>query len=129
MKTSVDIFFIYTTLNEENEKIVEHIKTKTLKSNDSVITLSNKEILYLLKQNKEYNYIYDDIWYFDNGNRNYYKINSNDSLEFIRKHHANSISIFYHEIQRNNDSKTKKINIKSKKNKTKKNLEIPIKLL
>tara|TARA_B100000035_G_scaffold201302_1_gene172210 strand:+ start:3621 stop:4010 length:390 start_codon:yes stop_codon:yes gene_type:complete len=129
MKTSVDIFFIYTTVNEENEKIVEHIKTKTLKSNNSVITLSNKEILYLLKQNKEYNYIYDDIWYFDNGNREYYKINSNDSLEFVRKHHANSISIFYHEIQKNIINKTKKIKIKKTNNKTKKNLEIPIKLL
>lgn len=129
MKTSVDIFFIYTTINEENEKIVEHIKTKTLKSNNSVITLSNKEILYLLKQNKEYNYIYDDIWYFDNGNREYYKINSNDSLEFVRKHHANSISIFYHEIQKNIINKTKKIKIKKTNNKTKKNLEIPIKLL
>ena len=129
MKTSVDIFFIYTTINEENEKIVEHIKTKTLKSNNSVITLSNKEILYLLKQNKEYNYIYDDIWYFDNGNREYYKINSNDSLEFVRKHHANSISIFYHEIQKHIINKTKKIKIKKNNNKTKKNLEIPIKLL
>ena len=46
-----------------------------------------------------------------------------------KRYMKKSISIFYHEIQRNNDSKTKKINIKSKKNKTKKNLEIPIKLL
>jgi hypothetical protein len=129
MKTIVEMFFIYTSLNENNEKIVEHIKSKTLKSNENKITLTNEEIIYILKENKESNYIYDDIWYFNNSKRKYEKINNTENVEFMRKHHANSISIFYHEIQKTNEKKTKKIKINLKKNKTKKNIEIPIKLL
>jgi hypothetical protein len=129
MKTVIDIFFIYTSLNDNNEKVVEHIKTKTLKNDNTKITLTNSDILFLLKENKESNYMFDDIWYFNNGQRKYSKINNNEPVEFIKKHHANSISIFYHEIQKNTEKQTKKITFKSKKNKTKKNIQIPIKLL
>mgnify|MGYP001338984814 CR=1 FL=1 len=127
MKTLIDVFFIYTSKDTHNNNIMEYVKSKKLKLSKNEMNITNEQLLFLLKSNKESNYLFDDVWYLTEDD--FQKINNNESILFQDNQYYNTICIFYKEKPKSNQSKTKKVLFKSKKNKTKKNLEIPIKLL
>ena len=128
MKTLIDVFFIYTSKDtHNNNNIMEYVKSKKLKLSKNEMNITNEQLLFLLKSNKESNYLFDDVWYLTEDD--FQKINNNESILFQDNQYYNTICIFYKEKPKSNQSKTKKKLFKSNKNKTKKNLEIPIKLL
>ena len=128
MKTLIDVFFIYTSKDtHNNNNIMEYVKSKKLKLSKNEMNITNEQLLFLLKSNKESNYLFDDVWYLTEDD--FQKINNNESILFQDNQYYNTICIFYKEKPKSNQSKTKKVLFKSNKNKTKKNLEIPIKLL
>ncbi len=129
MKTLIDVFFIYTSkdTHNNNNTIMEYVKSKKIKLNKDVNNITNEQLLFLLKSNKESNYLFDDFWYLTEDG--FEKISNNESILFQGNDYYNTICIFYKEKPKPNQSKTKKVLFKRKNNKTKKNLEIPIKLL
>ena len=134
MKTKIDLFFCFIDNNEDDVSLpiqtIEYVRHKILKYNEKTATISNEELIRLFKENKENGYNFDEACVYDHYSKTFDKINSNDPLHFFNNHYVNTICVFYKEKnEQKADKKTRKIKYNLKHKKTKKNIQIPIKLL
>lgn len=134
MKTKIDLFFCFIDnikdVNSLPIQSIEYVRHKTLSFDKKTSSISNEELIHLFKENKENGYNFDEACVYDNYSKKFEKINSNDPIHFFNNHYVNTICIFYKEKNEQKvDKKTRKINYNIKHKKTKKNIQIPIKLL
>lgn len=135
MKTKIDIFFCFVDNFQENGNItpissIEYVRHKTLRYDNKTAAISNDELICLLKKNKENGYNFDESWLYNHHNKRFEKMNTNDPIIFFNNHYANAICVFYKEKDRAKvGAKTRKIKYDATHKKTKKNIQIPIKLL
>ena len=134
MKTKIDLFFCYIDNINDNHltsiQTIEYVRRKTLFFNKKTATINNEELIRLFKENKENGYNFDEACVYDHYTKIFNKINSNEPLDFFNNHYANTICVFYKEKKQNKlIQKTRKINYNANHKKTKKNIQIPVKLL
>lgn len=134
MKTKIDLFFCFIDNNNDDNltsiQTIEYVRHKILNFDKKTATISNEELIRLFKENKENGYNFDEACVYDHYGKKFDKINSNDPLHFFNNHYMNTICVFYKEKNKIKlDIKTRKINYNIKHKKTKKNIQIPIKLL
>lgn len=131
MKTKIEFFFCFVDNTKDGDSLsIEYVRNKTLSYDNKTASISNEELIRLFKENKENGYHFDEACVYDNYTKTFNKINSNDPLDFFNNHYANTICVFYKEKKQNNlIQKTRKISYNANHKKTKKNIQIPVKLL
>ena len=134
MKTKIEFFFCFIDNTKDDDSLpiqsIEYVRNKTLSYDDKTASISNEELIYLFKENKENGYNFDDAWIYNHYSKKFEKINSNDPQDFFNNHYVNTICVFYKEkCEVKPENKTRKINYSINHKKTKKNIQLPIKLL
>jgi hypothetical protein len=135
LKTKIDLFFCVIDNNTNEDHLtsiqtIEYVRRKTLFFDKKTATINNEELIRLFKENKENGYNFDEACVYDHYTKMFNKINSNEPLDFFNNHYVNTICVFYKEKKQNKlIQKTRKINYNANHRKTKKNIQIPVKLL